>query len=89
MPDADLTFEWMVDNVPWIVGSPDECIDQIGELHEAVGGFGTLLLNCRDWVSDDLFGRSLELFARRVMPAFREREHQALRLSIADAALRG
>ena len=86
-PDADLTFEWMVENIPWIIGSPEQCIDQIGQLHDAVGGFGTLLINCRDWVDDARYQRSLELFARRVMPAFREREHQALRRAIADDAL--
>ena len=85
--DADLTFEWMVENIPWIVGSPEECIDQIGQLHESVGGFGTLLINCRDWVAEDRFHRSMELFARRVMPAFRDREHQALRRELARDAL--
>ena len=87
MADADLTFEWMVDNVPWIIGSPEECVQQITDLHDAVGGFGTLLLNARDWVDDARFERSMELFARRVAPAFMEREHQAMRKELADSAL--
>ncbi len=87
MPDADVTFEWMADNIPWIIGSPEECVDQIGSLYEAVGGFGTLLINCRDWVDDAQFHRSMELFARQVVPAFREREHQDLRRSLARDAL--
>jgi limonene 1,2-monooxygenase len=87
MRDADLTFEWMVENVPWIVGTPDECIDQIGSLDEAVGGFGVLLINNRDWTTSDLWHRSLERFARQVIPAFRARDHQELRRELAAQAL--
>ncbi|MEF8778049.1 MAG: LLM class flavin-dependent oxidoreductase [Natronomonas sp.] len=70
MPDDDLSLEWMAENIPWIIGSPEDCIRQIKKLHEEVGGFGTLILNSRDWVTTDLQERSLELFAREVMPAF-------------------
>jgi limonene 1,2-monooxygenase len=87
MADPELTFEWMVENIPWIVGSPEDCVRQIRELDEAVGGFGVLLINSRDWVTSDRWFRSLELFARYVMPAFRGREHQAHRRQLADIAL--
>lgn len=87
MTDADLTFEWMVDNIPWIVGSPQDCIRQIKELEESVGGFGSLLINCRDWVTTDRWNRSLELFARYVMPQFTKRENMARRQKLADVAL--
>ena len=89
MPDADVTFEWMVENIPWIIGSPAEVVDQIRELDEAVGGFGTLLFNSREWVATDRWYRSLELFARYVIPAFRSREHQAFRRDLAIDALGG
>ena len=69
-PDDALTLEWMVENIPWIIGSPEDCIRQIKQLHQEVGGFGTLVLNSRDWMPTDLHERSLELFAREVMPAF-------------------
>jgi limonene 1,2-monooxygenase len=69
MDDADLTLEWMVDNCHWIVGSPDECTAQVKALYDDVGGFGTLVLNSRDWVTTDLANRSWELFARYCMPA--------------------
>ena len=69
-PDEDLTMEWMIENIPWIIGSPEDCIQQIEQLYEEVGGFGTLVLNSRDWVTTDQHNRSLELFAREVMPAF-------------------
>ncbi|MFC4943739.1 LLM class flavin-dependent oxidoreductase [Pseudonocardia sp. GCM10023141] len=87
MPDADLTFEWMADEIPWIIGSPDDCIRQLRELEEAVGGFGTLLINCRDWVTTDKWNRSLELFARYVMPQFTRRENMARRQKLANVAL--
>ncbi len=41
------------------------------ELDEAVGGFGSLLFNSREWVTIDRWNRSLELFARYVSPHFR------------------
>ena len=87
MPDADVTFEWMVENIPWIIGSPAEVVDQIRQLDDAVGGFGTLLFNSREWVATDRWFRSLELFARYVIPAFRSREHQAFRRDLAIDAL--
>lgn len=87
MPDADLTFEWMVEEIPWIIGSPEDCVRQIHELAEGVGGFGTLLINSRDWVTTDRWNRSLELFARYVVPQFTRREHQAHRQQLANVAL--
>ena len=71
MPEAGVTFDWMVENVPWIIGSPEDCIAQVRELDEAVGGFGSLLFNSREWVTIDRWHRSLELFARYVSPHFR------------------
>ena len=87
MADAEITFEWMIENLPWIIGSPDDCVQQLHELHEAVGGFGTLLLNGRDWVTTDRHYRSLELFARYVSPQFTFREHQEHRRRLAAKAL--
>jgi len=87
MPDADVTFDWMVENIPWILGSPEECTTQIQELNEAVGGFGSLLFNSREWVTTDRWNRSLELFARYVSPHFRQRDDQRFRRELADDAL--
>ncbi len=87
MPDADLTFEWMAEEIPWIIGSPEDCVRQIRELEEQTGGFGTLLINARDWVTTDKWNRSLELFARYVMPQFTARENMARRQRLANVAL--
>jgi limonene 1,2-monooxygenase len=87
MPDSDVTFEWMVENIPWIIGSPQNCRDQINELNESVGGFGSLLFNSREWVTTDRWYRSLELFARYVMPHFKSRDDQRFRTELAVDAL--
>ena len=89
MPDAEVTFDWMVENIPWIIGSPKECTEQIRELNEAVGGFGALLFNSREWVTTDRWNRSLELFARFVAPQFRVRDDQRFRQALAEDALGG
>jgi limonene 1,2-monooxygenase len=89
MPDADVSFDWMVENIPWIIGSPPDCTAQIRELDEAVGGFGSLLFNSREWVTTDRWNRSLELFARYVSPHFRRRDDQRFRSELAADALGG
>ena len=87
MADSEITFEWMVESIPWIIGSPDDCVRQLHDLDEAVGGFGTLLLNGRDWVTTDRYFRSLEMFQRYVAPQFNPREHQEHRSKLAAKAL--
>ena len=87
MADADVTFDWMVEHVPWIIGSPSECVQQLHELRESVGGFGTLLFNSREWVTVDRWYRSLELFARYVTPHFRDLDDQRFRAELAEDAL--
>ena len=67
-PEENIDLEYMADNVQWIVGNPQECVDAIHKVYEAVGGFGTLMINNRDWVQRDKKLRSLEMFARYVMP---------------------
>ena len=69
MDDADLTLDWMVDNCYWLVGSPDDVIERIKHLYDRLGGFGTLVVNSRDWSTTDRMSRSLEMFARYVIPA--------------------
>lgn len=69
--DDDITLEYMIEKTPWIIGSPDECIEQIQKLEEETGGFGYFLISAKDWVPDDKWYRSVELFARRVIPAFK------------------
>ena len=87
MPIEEMTFEWMIDSFPMIIGSPEDCIRQIHELVEETGGFGTLILNDRNWVTLDQWKRSKELFMRYVAPAFTPREEQARRRRMVDGVL--
>lgn len=89
MADEDITLEWMIDNIPWIIGSPEECVRQIHEIREDVGEFGCLLINQRDWVTSDRWKRSIELFARHVAPHFIRRERISDRRQLAEDAWRG
>ena len=69
MPDEALTREYMLENF-WIVGDPEECAHRIKAMYDDVGGFGTLLLQCHDWVEDrPKWYRCLELMANEVLPA--------------------
>ena len=69
MEDAELTLEWCIENGYWLVGSPDDCIETLTAFFHETGGFGTFVVNCRDWATTDRVNRSMELFARYVMPA--------------------
>jgi alkanesulfonate monooxygenase SsuD/methylene tetrahydromethanopterin reductase-like flavin-dependent oxidoreductase (luciferase family) len=68
MPDAAVTIDYLLDNV-WIVGSVDECVQKLGALQEACGGFGTLLQIAFDWApKQKVWHRSMELLATKVIP---------------------
>ena len=68
MPDADLTLDYIFDNVV-IRGSVSRVVDSLLALHEKIGDFGTLLYCGKDWVDPTLSRRSMELMAEKVMPA--------------------
>ena len=70
-PEEEITFEQIVNQRRWIVGDPDHCIAQIKALQEDSGGFGALLMLTLEWTSTERWYRSLELFARYVMPQFK------------------
>lgn len=67
MPDADVTLEYLVDNV-FLVGSPDEVARKLKQLHADLGGFGTLLAMGHEWAPRDAWVRSMTLLKREVMP---------------------
>ena len=60
-----------MDQRRWIIGDPDHCIAQIKALQEDSGGFGALLMLTLEWTSTERWYKSLELFARYVMPQFK------------------
>lgn len=71
MPDEEVTLDYMIDRLPWIVGDPDECARRIRQLSADVGGFGSLLIVGHDWTSKEKWFKSLELFSRFVIPQLR------------------
>ena len=68
---ADLTFEQIVEKRRWIIGTPDDAIEQIEEIVEETGGIGGLMLTTHEWMPMRHVMYSQELFARYVMPRFR------------------
>ena len=69
-PAEEITLEQIIDMRKWIIGDPDYCVRRIKELEEATGGFGGLLMLTTEWTTTQKWYRSLELFARYVMPQF-------------------
>ena len=71
VPDSDVTPKYCARH-NWLVGSPATVTERLHRIYEEVGGFGTLLLFCFDYVENPKAWRySLELLAREVMPKFK------------------
>ena len=66
--DDDVAFDYILDNLI-ICGGVNRVVDGIVELHEKIGGFGTLLYCGMDWADPALAKRSMELMVEKVMPA--------------------
>lgn len=74
MEREDITMEWVAENVPLLLGTPEDIIEQIKAIQEKIGPFGQLLINHHDWqIPRHKWDQSLELFAKEVMPAFKSR----------------
>ena len=70
VPDAEVDVDYLIDHL-FLVGSPATVADRLAETHARLGGFGTVVLNAYDWGADPApYRRSLELFAREVIPRF-------------------
>lgn len=70
-PFSEFTPESCAGNREWIIGTPDDAIAWIERRLAATGGFGGLMLTTHEWARTDKLQRSLEMFARYVMPHFR------------------
>ena len=68
MPDDAITHEYVMDSLI-ISGSVNSVVDQILQLRETTGEFGTLVYAGHDWADTKLSRRSMELMAAKVMPA--------------------
>lgn len=67
MPDADVTLEYLLDNI-WIVGSPDDVVAQLQELDDELGGFGVLLAMGHEWEPKEQWLNSMTLLKEEVLP---------------------
>ena len=69
-PAEEITLDQIIEQRKWIIGDPDYCVSRIKELQELTGGFGGLLMLTIEWATPEKWHRSLELFARYVIPQF-------------------
>ena len=70
-PASEITARSGADRRDWIIGTPADAIAQIERMQVETGGFGGLMLTSHEWTSSEKIRRSMELFARYVMPHFR------------------
>jgi limonene 1,2-monooxygenase len=70
-PTNEITPRSGADRRDWIIGTPDDAIAEIERLQTETGGFGGLLLTTHEWTGSDKIKKSLDLFARYVIPHFR------------------
>ncbi|WP_424534107.1 LLM class flavin-dependent oxidoreductase [Sphaerisporangium viridialbum] len=69
-----MTHDELIDGInasgAGIVGTPDMAVAHLRKLVDRTGGFGTFLISSVDWANREATRRSLELFAREVIPHF-------------------
>ncbi len=70
-PWSEVTARSAADRRGWIIGTPEDAIAAIERMQEETGGFGGLMLTTHEWTSQEKIRRSLDLFARYVIPHFR------------------
>lgn len=70
-PLEDFTPESCAERRDWIIGTPDDAIAWIENKQRETGGFGGVMLTTHEWANTEKLSRSMELFARYVMPHFR------------------
>ncbi len=74
-PYEEFTAESIADRRDWVVGTPDDAIAWIEGKIAETGGFGGVMLTANEWTSFQNISRSVEMFARYVMPRFSGRGH--------------
>ena len=65
-----MAVDQMIEAGSWVVRTPDDHIEFIRGLEDRTGGFGTFLAWGHEWAGPEATLRSLDLFARFVMPQF-------------------
>ncbi len=54
-----------------VIGTPDDLIERINQMHEITGGFGVMMGFVNDWAAPDAMFHSWDLVARHVIPEIR------------------
>ena len=66
-PVEEITLEQSL-RTQVIAGTVDQVVDQLLEMREQIGPFGTIVYTGADWADEALGKRSMELMAGQVMP---------------------
>ena len=66
-PIEEITLEQSL-RTQVIAGTADHVVDQLLEMRELIGPFGTIVYTGADWADEALGKRSMELMATEVMP---------------------
>lgn len=74
-PDSELSLGRCLERLV-IAGTAESVAEQILELRDRVGPFGTLLYTGHDWANPALSQRSMELMANEVWPRILEAQHR-------------
>ena len=69
-PIEEITTEQLKRKMGWLVGDPPAVTRMIRELYDGTGGFGGILFITNDWADQGKWMKSMELFARYVIPNF-------------------
>jgi len=70
VPDDSIDIDYLIDHL-FLVGSPETVAERLVAVDDALGGFGTVILNAYDWGDDPRpYRNSMELFVREVLPRF-------------------
>ena len=69
-PISEYTPQSVVERRDWVVGTPDDAIAWIEKKIADNGMFGGIMLTTHEWAGSEKLKRSLELFARYVIPHF-------------------
>ncbi len=68
VPDEEVDTEYALRHL-CIIGNPDTCLQQLHDLWDKTGGFGTLLMTAHDWDDKPKWLRTMELLANDIVPA--------------------
>ncbi len=68
IPDDQITPDYILENL-CIIGDVKSCIQQLEELWDATGGFGTLLMIAHDWDDKEKWLNCMDRLVHKVLPA--------------------